>query len=300
MSKRASVLLSLAALLVLAPTGCDKGGTNAPGGGGSAQSEGMLLSYKPEAFKLSVSAELALEVSGAASGSAELSGKGLIELTPAGEGKLKAYSKMTEVGTVDLQGQMAPKPKEGEPAPDMKANLAKAESWSITDLRGEGDDEATKALPENVAKKAEAEKNPEGGDGGLGDQLLALPNLPKVGLVLGKEVKVEEKEDQPFFGGQTMPMEFERTYKLESIDESSGKRIAFIVSKSVGSGAKEMSGGGQTMFVSLEQETTQKLYFDLDAQIPVKVEVEFSSAIAAGEQAFEQLVEYRAEYALAQ
>jgi hypothetical protein len=130
----------------------------------------------------------------------------------------------------------------------------------------------------------------------MGGQVITLPDLPEVGLVEGKEIKVPTKEEDRNLGGQTLPIEVDQTYNLEKIDASSGARIATLKFKSAGSGAEEMQGGQGTMFVAYEEETEGTLLFDLDANLPVSIKVEQATMISFGDNSAEQYLELEASY----
>ncbi len=320
---RSGACLSLGLLLLAGPglVACDKGdgGTEAPAGGGKAKkSDGIEFAYSAQGFELEAAAEVVYEIAGAQTGLLEMSGKG--KLAAAGEGqKLRVTTTIEEITGLEVDGVIA-KQMSGDPEA-MKAAAKGKQNWFIVGLDGEIDEEATKALPEVKARDAEAEKRREAakaegekadkaegaegeggeaaeGEGGeeadlgeFGSQLLSLPSLPKVGLKVGKEVKIPTEEEEFPLGGDTMPVEVDRTYTLTGIDESSGERIATVKFLEEGSGAKEMSGPQGSAFVAVEQESTGTLVFNLDKGTPVSFKAEQASALSFGDQTFEQIVE---------
>ena len=113
----------------------------------------------------------------------------------------------------------------------------------------------------------------------------------------GKEVKAPTEEDERnLFGAAMVPMETDATYTLTGIDSSGGTRIATIEFESVGSGATEISGQGQTALVSVDVESSGTLVFDLDKGLPVSVEAEQLEAITFGDNAIEQIVEIESTF----
>lgn len=286
-------------------TACKKeGDTNAPGTKDD-KDDGLHLEYATGGFGLVADVKMSLELSGMGNGSLAVAAKGSIDATPGDGGKLKVVSRVDEVASYEASGDLKPKLEEGEEPPDMKEEMKGAETVVLVSARGEADEEASKALPENVAKKAEADAAKEAGDEkaqrristrSLGGQVITLPELPEVGLVEGKPIKVPTKEEERNLGGQTLPIEIDQTYHLQKIDSSSGARIATLSFKSAGSGAQEMQGGQGSVFVAYEEETEGTLLFDLDARLPVSLSVEQATMISFGDNSAEQYLEIEATY----
>ncbi len=284
---------------------CKKDGDTATPGAADKKGDGLYLEYAADGFELAADVTMSMEVSGMASGSMDVAGTGVIVATPHAAGKLKVLARVDEIKTYEASGDLKPKVEEGEEPPDVKTEMKGAETIVVTDVRGEADDEASKALPENVAKKAEADKAEEAGDDkaqqrlatrALGGSIITLPGLPEVGLEEGKEIKVPTKEEERSLGPRKLPVEVDATYLLQKIDASSGQRLATLAFKSEGTGAEEMEGGQGSVFVSYEEETEGTLIFNLDTNLPVSLVVEQATAISFGDNAAEQYLEIEAKY----
>lgn len=307
---------------------CDKGdgATETPGGEKAKKGDGIEFAYS-DGFELNAEASVVFEIAGAQSGLLEMSGTGKLVAAKTGE-KLKVTTTIEEITALTVDGAI--KKQLSADADAMKAAAKGSQNWLIVGLDGEIDEDATEALPEVKAKReaaekrqaeAKAEADAEGGDkqgeakegegaegeaadsegdeaseqdadlGEFGSQLLSLPSLPKTALKPGKETKMPTEEEEFPLGGDTMPVETDRTYTLESIDDSSGERIATVKIVEEGSGAKEFSGPQGSAFVAVEQESTATLVFNLDRGTPVSFEAEQASALSFGDQTFEQIVE---------
>lgn len=310
MFRRPRTVIASLFVLALAAPACDKGGdTNTPGGkggseggGGEQAQSGMMLEYPAQAFSLATDMKMALEVSGMGNGSLELEVKGSLEAAPEGD-KLRITSTVAEVANFAASGDMAPE--DGPENP--QESLIGLQSWTIASLRGEEDEEATKALAENKARKDELDKKVEAArEKGeqyqptlaetLGGSPIELPDLPDVGLEEGQTIKVPTENDERPLGGDSVPVEVDREYTMKAIDDSSGQRIATIDFASEGSGAKEFSGQEGNVLVSYEEETEGRLVFNLDTKLPVSLVVEQASAINFGERSVEQFVEFEIEF----
>jgi hypothetical protein len=241
--------------------------------------------------------------------------KATLDVATAGDDKLKVGWKIDAVDSLELKGVLKPKQEEGKPAPaDPKAILLeKGNGAWVMDLRGEPDKEASKALPENVAKREERERKKKereekkkkkgkeddkgedsGRGGGMGEQLLAymdgvfqLPGLPEKNLEIGKPLVIEEEEEAPLggedSGGPVLPIESETTYTLIKIDDSGDKRIAEYQIEVEASGATEFQGG----MLVVDQSTEGTLLFNIDDGVPVHVQVTSSQSFAVGDQGSE-------------
>jgi hypothetical protein len=296
LASRVLPALALVSLAVAAP-GCKKGsdpGGEAPGGaagaGGAAApaSDEISVRYKPGAAKLKESGKLTLKISGGQSGGANVDIVGTLDVSDAGGDKLKVAYKIDEVNDVSFTGVLQSKPKEGEAPKDPKAELLKASGARLVDLRGEADEDASKALPEN--------KKPEGEGGGMAGELgefLGLPELPETNLKIGAPV-TKERETEEDLGGMKIPIDEESTYTLVKIDDSSGKRLAEIKIEKEGSGAMELPQGGGLL--SIDQVSEMTLIFDLDDQLPVSLHIEQTTAFSAGPQGGETQINIDATY----
>jgi hypothetical protein len=289
--------------LALAATACKKDGESTSPAS-AEKGDGLQLRYPEKGFRLGTEIQVALEVSGMATGSLKLAARGTLEATPHGQKQLRVMGRVDEVASFEASGDMAPETKEGETPPDLKVEMKGAESFVVTDLRGDADEAATKALPQNVEKEKKEEA--EGDEANqrrsmaqaFGGSVITLPGLPEIGLEVGKETKMPTKEEERPLGARKLPVEVDTVYHLEKIDESSGSRVATIKFKSESSGADEMENPqGGSMFVAYEEETEGTLLFDLDANLPVSLRLEQATAISAGDNAFEQYLELSATYA---
>ncbi len=286
LKRLASRLLPAFALLSLAlvAPSCKKSdaeSSDAPGGA-SAESDapkadGLHLTYKPSA-KLKETGQITVQLSGAQSGSLAVDLVGTLDVSDSGKGNntLKVAYRVDEVRDVSYSGVFKPTAKDGETPKDPKETLLGSQGARIIDLLGNPDIDASKALPEN--------KKPEGSHDDAADMLgefLGLPELPEVGLKLGEPI-IREKEDTQNLGGLKIPMDIESTYTLVKIDESSGQRLAEIAIETEGSGAIEFPEGGGLL--SIDQIAEINLVFNLDAQLPVSLHVEQTTAFSAGSQ----------------
>lgn len=266
--------LALAALVLAAPSACEKGGgaTAEPGaGGGKAEpsKSGTEFAYA-DTFALDAQVSVDFELSTPeGAGAASLTAKTRLEGSPA-NGKIKVHGKVVEIGNFEGSGTMAPDflkqqmEKQGTPNYDLLAALAASQDWTVVDGRGEADDEATKALAENATKSPGMSAAEFG--------VFALPDLPKVALELGKPTKLptEEKEEDMF--GQPIPLEIDQTWTLVEVTDQGGHKVAKLQAKVESSGAAEMSGQGGSAMISIGSEANFVLLFDLDAKLPVSYE----------------------------
>lgn len=275
----AALLTALALLALPALPACEKKSDSITPDAGGEQTGGLDLLYKAAAVKLKQDAKMTLKISGMGqSGEMSADVTGLLDVSDAA-GKLKVAFTVAEVRTLDISESMRPKPKEGEPAPDLKAKLQAASGARVVDLRGKEDEAASKSLPENAAKD---KKNDE--DVSMAASFLGLPSLPDKPLVEGSPVKVKKQEPEKMpFGGE-IEMDTETTFTLVKIDSSSGKRLAEVKFESESSGANEFNQGGRSFTVSLDVSAEGTLVFDLDAQLPVRSSIKSTQVISAGEQ----------------
>lgn len=273
-STRSWLTLTLACGLALLGA-CDKGSSNPPDGGGSADGGGQERGavpeggkeyvYAAEGFKLTATTTVKLDLSSSqGAGTSELSAKSLIETKPAGD-KLELHGKVLELinyaGTGNLDPEFMRKQAEeqgGEPF-DLLAELAKSEAWMVIDRKGQTDKEATKALPQNKTDNENA-----AADFGL----FGLPDLPRVDLEVGKKVELPTAAEERQLPFGSVPVEVDVTWTLRAINGS----VAEIDVSSEGSGATEFDTGQGTGTVSLLEESAFTVMFDLEKKLPVSVE----------------------------
>lgn len=253
---------------------CDKGSSsNAPEGGGAsdgggskpAEDGGKEYVYPAEGFKLTATTTVKLEIASTqGQGTAELSARSLIEAKPAGD-NLEIHGKVLELvgytGTGQLDPEFMKKQAEeaGEKPMDLMAELAKSEGWMIVDRKGEADADATKAMPQN-----QTESEGAGADFGL----FGLPDLPRVDLEVGKKVELPTKADERQLPFGPIPVEIDTTWTLRSVNGN----VAELDVSSEGSGATEFDGGQGTATVSMLEESSYTIMFDLTTKLPISVE----------------------------
>lgn len=268
--------LALAAL-ILAPIGCDKGGTNDPDGGGGGtggdkqnKGAGIEFTYANDfALDGQIAVDLANE-SPEGKGAAKIVAKVRLDAAPA-QGKTKLHGKVVELveytgsGSLDAEFMKQQLAKAGTPDFDLVAALRSSEEWMIVDGHGELDEAATKALTENSK-----EETMGASDFGL----FNLPDLPAVPLEVGKAtiLPTEEKEENVF--GQTVPMEIDRTWTLVSLEDVGGRKVAKLDVTSESSGAAELSGEGGSGMLAIGQESHFVIEFDVEAKIPISLDGE--------------------------
>jgi hypothetical protein len=253
---------------------CEKGGgSNPPGDGGSgdggtskpAEDGGKDYVYPAEGFKLTATTTVKLEIASTqGQGTAELSARSLIEAKPAGD-NLEVHGKVIELigytGTGQLDPEFMKKQAEeaGEKPMDLMAELAKSEGWAIVDRKGKADAAATKALPQN-----QTETEGAGADFGL----FGLPDLPRVDLEVGKKVELPTKADERQLPFGSIPVEIDTTWTLRAVNGN----VAELDVSSEGSGATEFDGGQGTATVSMLEESSYTVMFDLTTKLPISVE----------------------------
>jgi hypothetical protein len=260
--------------LTLAGAACDKGGesTDKPGNGkngpivegdGKATVDGGKdYVYPSEGFVLTATTNLKFEISSKqGSGAAEVSARSLVEATPA-DGKLKVHGKVIELIGYKGSGQLDPEfmkkqaQEQGQESFDLIAELSSSEGWMIIDHKGELDKKATEALAENKVE-----------DEGIDFGLFNLPDLPRIDLIEGEKITLPTKEmDRQTLVGM-VPIELDESWTLRKIEG----RVAELDVSSEGSGATEISGGGGSANVSMFEESSYTVRFNLDTRLPVSV-----------------------------
>ena len=300
MRMRTLAVSGLFALTMLVAPGCEKSGdtnTPEPADALSDVDDGKTrLKYSESGFELTTVYAEEFTVSGGAAGERSIKTSGTIVATPHGDGKLRVeLTNGTDVELVE-EGAMKPEPEEGEEPVDTLALLKGAKSWYVMDRIGEIDSDASKALPENVERKAKRDaaekKRDEGESMARGDldmgASIGLPPLPTTGLVLGETTKLPTQEEVQETAGGDMDVEIDAIYTLTAIDEVGGNKHATVDIEVVSSGAAELDFGQGSTFVAFDAETTGTLVFDLTAGVPVKWEGDSLSEIHFGEKTFEQ------------
>lgn len=281
---RTSIVLALFGALGVGA--CKKepsAGTETPGSGGASASGGTSLAYKVAPLKLKEIVTVSVSSTGkTGAGGLKVDATGLLDVSDAGGGKLKVGYSVVEVRALEMTGQMKPKPKEGAPEPDYKAQLLTGKGARIIDLTGDEDDQATEALPENAKKPKQEGKEPEL-DISQFASFLGLPSgFPAQGLVEGTPLKVK-KEKVEKLANFDIDMEVDLVYTLVKIDASSGKRLAELKIEAEASGARELSQGGKSINISLNTTTESTIVWNLDDHLPVSSHLEATQAGDFGE-----------------
>jgi hypothetical protein len=268
---RPLITVALALGLAVFGSACDGKKTNEPGGAGGADQSGgggksaveggKEYVYDASGFTLIATTKTKLELSSSqGKGESELSVRSLIEATPEGPG-LKIHGRVLELLDYQGSGQLDPEfmrkqaEEAGEEPMDLRAELAKSESWSIIDLKGDADDEASKALPENKGED----------EGPMNFGLFGLPDLPTVDLEPGVKVELPTETDERALPFGVIPIEVDTTWTLRSVTNN----VAELDVSVEGSGATEIDAGGATAMVSILEEASYTVFFDLSAKLPV-------------------------------
>lgn len=267
---RPLITVALALGLAVFGSACDGEKTNEPGGAGAAGTEGgggepvaeggKEYVYDAAGFSLIATSKTKLDLSTSeGKGESAVSVRSVIEATPSGAGLL-VHGRVLELIEYTGSGQLDPefirKQSEeagGEPV-DLLAEIAKSEGWKIIDLKGDTDIEATKALPQNQRE-----------DGPKDFDLFNLPDLPSVDLEPGKKVELPTQADERQFPFGAVPVEIDVTWTLRGVE---GTVAEFDMSVE-GSGATELDAGGQTALISILEESSYTVFFDLSTKLPV-------------------------------
>ncbi len=266
---------------------CDKGSSNTPdGGGGGAGTDkpippegGKDYVYAAEGFKLTATTTVKLELSSSqGAGAAEISARSLIEATPTGE-NLELHGKVLELtnyaGTGNFDPEFIKKQSKegGGEEVDIVAELGKSEGWMIIDRKGKTDKDATKAMPQNKTNEDSA---------AMDFGLFGLPDLPRVDLEVGKKVELPTAAEDRQLPFGAVPVEVDVVWTLRGVNGS----VAELDVSSEGSGASEFDTGQGTGTVSLLEESSFTVMFDLEKKIPLSIEGYSASEInvdAAGQ-----------------
>jgi hypothetical protein len=176
----------------------------------------------------------------------------------------------------------------------------------------------SEALPENIAKAAEAKKRSEAAKAGaeetegeapaaskevilgaIGDQFLSLarpPEFPLPSLIFGDPTKTMTEEKDIKLFGQEIPMEFEKSYSLTSPSGEGDEASASLAIEVVASGAKEVSQGGQSTFVAVDQEVSGTVEVSTSKGVPRASKLDILMTITFGEMVIEQNIAMDLQY----
>lgn len=290
-------LLGTLALALSLGAACEKGestSTPEPADALSDVDDGKTrLKYPEGGFSVSATTEQTFTVSGGASGKRVVKSDGMIVATPIDGGKLRIEATNGDKIEYMAEGAFKDEVEEGKEPIDYVARLTGAKSYAVIDRIGEVDGDATKALPENVARREAAEKK-KASDEDLAvedleaSSVLDLPPLPTTGLVEGEVTKLDTKEETIETPGGDMPVEIDSTYVLKSIEDKDGMKVATVDIEVVSSGAAELALGQGSTFVAFDSELTGTLWFDLASGTPIKWDAENLTEFHVGEKTFEQ------------
>lgn len=307
MSKLAASLalvLAISSGSACTPRGDTKTPDGKGGGGAAEQGAGLQLRYAVAAGKLVQNGKFDMSTTGGGQfGEANLEFTANLELAPQGE-KLKVVWSFADVGKLDTKGMFETKDAAAEDP--KKLLVSEGKGAFLIDARGITDEEGSKGLAENVARRKrfeELEKAAKSGaapkmSGGvqvlaMADAMIALPDLPEQGLEVGKTVTISEEEETELGGsGIMLPTEKETKYTLVKIDESGGKRIAELSIEGVSSGATEMQG----QMLTVDATNEGSMLFDLDAKLPVSYRFTRTQSVAAGQMTFESTMVLEATF----
>ncbi len=301
-------LLGALSLTLAMGAACEKSDSSSPPEPADALAEvddgKTRLKYPEGGFSLQATIEQTTTVSGNATGEQSVKADGSIVATPIEGGKLRVELTNGENVEYVAKGAFEDKPEEGEEPTDMVALLRGAKSYGVMDRIGDVDEDATKALPENVERRARAEARKKSEDEMAVRELeassvLELPNLPTTGLVEGEAVKLDTREETVDTPGGDMPVEIDATYMLKSLSDEGGKQLATVDIEILTSGAAELSFGEGSTFVAFDAELTGTLVFDMSAGLPVSWDAEQLTEFHVGERTFEQNSFTKASYAAA-
>ncbi len=305
------VLYSMLLCVAMTPA-CKKttGETASPADGASAEaSNAVTLRYPVTGVALKAAGTVSMEVAGAQAGNMSITGEAEYSFEPMDDTHLKVVGRVVAVEAVSSDGVM--KDQFGDmDVETLIGDLAGQTSYWVIDLKGEDDDEMAKALPENVAKAAEAkaraaakegeEKPAEGEEPkvsketvvtALGSQFLDLarpPEFPVPSLVFGDPTKTMTEEKDINLFGQEIPMEFEKAYSITAPAGEGDGAISSLAIEVVASGAKEMSQGGQSAFVAVDQEVSGTIEVEPSMGIPRASKLDILMTISFGEMVIEQ------------
>lgn len=260
------------ALLGLGPA-CDK--SNPPGGGGGAGDEGGAdggtdapveggkdYVYAPDGFALTATTKIKLEISSTqGAGDATLAVRSAIEATPTSDGNFEVHGRVLELIDYTGGGQLDPEfmrkqaEEQGQDPIDIVAELSKSEAWMIIDAKGSTDSDATEKMAQNQDQD----------DAPLDFGLFSLPDLPTVDLELGKRVELPTADDERQLPFGAVPVETDKTWTLRAVDGT----VVELDLSSEGSGATEIDAQGQTILVSVLEESSYTVFFNLETKLPV-------------------------------
>ncbi|MEE9381988.1 MAG: hypothetical protein V3V08_01050 [Nannocystaceae bacterium] len=264
------------------------------------------LSYPTEPFKLRERLRMSLHMSGQGASRLVMNLVGTLDVRPHTGETLRVDSTVERVHKYEVEGALQP---DGDTDIDLVEFLSGRRHFAIVNIRGEDDEGATSALSENVRRrgtldrlrmeaaangKPSAELRVE--SMGLGDAVLSLPQLPDERLVSGQTVKVPRKEEVRALGATEVRVAVDRTYDVQAIDSSSGQRVITIDFQIEGSGANETPAPAAKITITYEEHTKGSLSFNLDAMIPVALNVVQSTSISTGEMHFQQSLELSAQF----
>ena len=288
-------------------------------------SNSVTLRYPATGVALTAAGTVSMEMAGAQAGTMSITGEAEYSFEPMDDTHLKVVGRVVAVEAASSDGVM--KKQFGDiDVQSLVGDVVGQTSYWVIDLKGEDDDEMAKALPENVAKAAEAkareaaaketeegEEKPAEGESpklskemvaeALGSQFLSLarpPEFPVPSLIFGDPTKTMTEEKDINLFGQEIPMEFEKAYSITApagAGEGEGA-ISSLAIEVVASGAKEMSQGGQSAFVAVDQEVSGTIEVEPSMAIPRASKLDILMTISFGEMVLEQNIAMDLRYSV--
>lgn len=218
-----------------------------------------------------------------------------LELSLAGE-VLRTQWTLQAIEPLELTGTVAP----DEHHKARGLMLARGKGITVVDVRGVVDPAATEADPINVARLAALDaKAPPAGVLLLEvlSELLRLPRLPAGPLRPGEEAELEEESETVLVveGAElVLPTTTVYRFTLRGIDEQGGARVAEL-ELGVASVAEPHDAAAEPS-ARLEIRTQGRLALDLDAGLPVSLDLTRSESFAVGEATGERTITLRSRF----
>ena len=91
-------------------------------------------------------------------------------------------------------------------------------------------------------------------------------------------------------------MEYERSYKLTSGEGGAGVASGNVATRVVASGATELSQGGQSMLIAVDQDIEGTIAFDDSGNVPAAMMMDILLRIEFGENVAEQNISLDLSY----
>lgn len=218
-----------------------------------------------------------------------------LELSRAGEG-LRTTWALQAVEPLELTGTVAP----DEHHKARGLLLARGKGLAVGDVHGVIDTDATDADPVNAARLAAMDaKAPPAGVLLMGvlAELLLLPRLPAGPLRVGEPTELEEESETVVVADGAelvLPTTTVHRFTLRSIEAQGGARVAEL--QLVVASVAEPQDPAAEPAARLERRTEGTLLFDLDAGMPVSLDLTQNETFAVGEATGERSVTLRSRF----